>query len=90
MKCLGGRPRSAHGRGALWILLVAPLALALLWPSLLAAQGGAGSIHGTVLDPSGGAVANAGVQVTPAAGGTALMSTTNAILGWSVSMYVKF
>ena len=77
MKCLRRRQRSAHARAALWILLLAPLALA--FPRILAAQAGpAGSIHGTVLDPSGGAVANAAVQATPAAGTTALTATTNA------------
>ncbi|RDJ93242.1 carboxypeptidase regulatory-like domain-containing protein, partial [Lacticaseibacillus rhamnosus] len=59
-------------------MLLAPLSLALASSSLLAAQAGpAGSIHGTVLDPSGGAVANAAVQVASAAG-MALTATTNA------------
>ena len=76
MKFLRRRQRSAHARAALWILLLAPLAFA--FPSLLAAQAGpAGSIHGTVLDPSGFAVANAPVRVTTAAG-TVLMATSNA------------
>ncbi len=80
MKCLRSKPRSTHARAGLWVLLLAPLALAiaLAYPSLLAAQGGpAGSIHGTVLDPSGLAVANATVQVVPATGAP-LMATTNA------------
>lgn len=79
MKCLTRGPRSIHAQAGLWVLMLAPLALALAYPSLLGAQAGpAGSIHGTVLDPSGLAVPNAPVQVTPAAGGTALMATTNA------------
>ena len=78
MKCLRLRPPSVHAPAALCVLLLAPLALAPASSSLLAAQAGpAGSIHGTVLDPSGGAVANAAVQVAPAAG-TALTATTNA------------
>jgi hypothetical protein len=76
MKCPRRRPRSPHARPALWVLLFASLALAC--PMLLAAQAGpAGSIHGTVLDPSGLAVPNATVQVAPAAG-TPLTATTNA------------
>ena len=59
------RRHSTQARAALWFLLLAPLALAC--PSLLSAQA-AGSIHGTVLDPSGFAVSNAAVKATPATG----------------------
>ena len=78
MKCLRLRPPSVRAQTALWVLLLVPLALASASSSLLFAQAGpAGSIHGTVLDQSGGAVPNAAVEVVPAAG-TALTATTNA------------
>ena len=76
MKSMRRRPRPARTRAVLWVLLFACLTFAS--SSVLAAQTGpAGSIHGTVLDPSGLAVANAAVQVTSAAG-TPLTATTNA------------
>ncbi len=76
MKFARRRARSGPVQAALRGLLLAPLALACA--SLLAAQAGpAGSIHGTVLDPSGLAVPNAAVQVAPAAG-AAFTATTNA------------
>jgi hypothetical protein len=76
MKSMRRRPRPARTRAVLWVLLFACLTFAS--SSVLAAQTGpAGSIHGTVLDPSGLAVANAAVQVASAAG-TPLTATTNA------------
>jgi hypothetical protein len=85
MRCLRRRPLSAHAPLALWVLLFAPLALALVYPSLLAAQAGpAGSIHGTLLDPSGGAVTRATVQVVSAAGAT-LTATTNGTGGYNLN-----
>jgi len=67
------RRHSTHARAALWFLLLAPLALAC--PSLLSAQA-TGSIHGTVLDPSGFAVSNAAVKATPATGAAANVTTS--------------
>ncbi len=84
MKFLRRRQRSAHARAALWILLLA--SLALVFPRILAAQAGpTGSLHGTVLDPSGGAVANASVQVIPSGGTTALTTTSNATGGYNLN-----
>ena len=70
---------------ALWILLLA--SLALVFPRILAAQAGpTGSLHGTVLDPSGGAVANASVQVIPSGGTTALSRRrSNATGGYNLN-----
>jgi hypothetical protein len=60
--------------------------VALLLPSLLAAQANApGGVRGTVLDPTGLAVPNATVQVTPAAGGTPLQGATNATGGYNIA-----
>src|SRR5579862_1088269 len=84
MKFLRRRQRSTHARAAQWILLLA--ALALVFPRFLAAQAGpTGSLHGTVLDPSGGAVANASVQVIPSGGTTALTTTSNATGGYNLN-----
>lgn len=71
------RQRRSHIRIVPFVLLVT--FLAFVAPGLVVAQTAApGSIHGTVLDPSGLAVPNATVQATPAAGGNPVQATSNA------------
>jgi len=65
------------------VALAVALLLSLTGAQPLMAQGGAGSLRGQVVDPSGGAVANASVKVTTP-GGQTLTTATNASGGYEL------